>query len=241
MTVTISRDELKKKIKTRKTSDLLSSSKLCLPGYNQRFFYQQMIYAAKTSKIMHLKIMTHQKLFVRFSFLILIFILSAVGLIAQTGSSSKTENPILPNLTLSTIGGEQWSLHEQRGKIVLLNLWATWCAPCREEIPALVRLSKKYKPEELQIVGITLDSENIEIVNKFIKEFKMDYTILLTVPGSLLSRQETVPVTLLIDENSRLAKKYVGAADESLLEKDIKDLLNKKPAQNKADKNLKKN
>lgn len=169
----------------------------------------------------------------------LILLVLTINLPAQTKAPPKEENPSLPNLRLNTIQGEKWSLHEQRGKIVLLNFWATWCAPCREEIPALVNLSKKYKPSGVEIVGISLDSENIEQVNKFIKEFKMDYTILLTVPGSLLARQETVPVTLLIDENSRLTKKYIGAADESLLEKDIKDLLSKKPASDRDGKTLK--
>jgi thiol-disulfide isomerase/thioredoxin len=175
----------------------------------------------------------------RFGLLVLMFGIFAVGLSAQTKTPSKTELKPLPDLKLDTIGGEKWSLHQQRGNVVLLNFWATWCAPCREEVPVLINLSEKYKKKNLKIVGVNVDSEDLKLVNKFIKEFKMDYTVLLTVPGSLLSQQENVPVTLLIDEESRLIKKYVGAVDESLLEKDIENLLNKN--QKKAVKSKSKN
>ncbi len=158
-----------------------------------------------------------------FNLLILIFGIFSISLSAQT----KTEAKTLPDLKLDTLGGEKWSLYEQRGNIVLLNFWATWCAPCREEIPDLIKISEKYKTKNLKIVGVNVDSEDLDLVNKFIKDFKMDYTVLLTVPGSLLSQQKSVPMTLLIDEESRLVKKYVGAAERSLFEKDIENLLNK--------------
>lgn len=156
--------------------------------------------------------------------LVLIFGIFAIGLSAQT----KTEAMPLPDLKLDTIGGEKWSLHQQRGNIVLLNFWATWCAPCRGEIPYLVGLSEKYKTKNLKIVGVNVDSEDLNLVKKFIKDFKIDYTVLLTVSGSLLSQQKAVPMTLLIDEESRLVKKYVGAVEGSLFEKDVEDLLKKK-------------
>ena len=163
----------------------------------------------------------------RLGLLALIVGIFAVGMSAQTKTPSKTAAKTLPDLKLDTVKGEKWSLHEQRGNIVLLNFWATWCAPCREEIPALVSLSEKYKLRNLKIVGVNVDSEDLKLVNKFIKDVKMDYTVLLTIPGSLLSQQKAVPMSLLIDEESRLVKKYVGAVDESLLEKDIENLLNK--------------
>lgn len=179
--------------------------------------------------------MKHSKNIYRTAFLAALFLFSALGIHAQTKApKEKNEYPALPNLTLNTIEGEKWSLHDDRGKTVLLNFWATWCPPCREEVPALVRLSEKYKTNGLKIVGISLDSENVALINKFINDFKINYPVVLTVPGSLLSRQETVPVTLLVDKDSRLIKKYVGAADEELLEKDIRELLELKPLPKKA-------
>ena len=134
----------------------------------------------------------------------------------------------LPDLVLQSVAGETWSLHGRRGRVVLLNFWATWCAPCRAEVPYLVRLSNKYKARGLDVVGVTVDSENTVQINDFIKEFAVDYPILLTVPGSALSRQKAVPMSLLVDEKGFLVKKYVGAIKESVFEKDIKNLLNKK-------------
>ncbi len=134
----------------------------------------------------------------------------------------------LPNLILNTVEGEKWSLHEQRGRVVLMNFWATWCAPCQEEVPYLVNLFAKYKERGLVVVGVTIDSENTDQIKDFIERFKVDYPVILTVPGSLLSKQKAVPMTLLIDEKGVLVNKYAGAAPESLLEKDIIQLINKK-------------
>jgi thiol-disulfide isomerase/thioredoxin len=152
----------------------------------------------------------------------------ASGSPAQTKTPPKPAAKPLPNLVLNTIEGKRWSLQENRGRIVLLNFWATWCAPCREEVPLLIRLSDKYKASGLEIIGVTVDSENVELIKRFIAEFKVDYPVLLTVPGSLLSQQESLPMTLIIDEKGFLAKKYVGLAPQEVLEKDIKDLLSRK-------------
>ncbi len=167
---------------------------------------------------------------------ILLFILSALfissgvfNLSAQTKKTPVKPNAKpLPDLGLSTVTGGKWSLHEQRGRVVLLNFWATWCAPCRTEVPYLVRLASKYKADGLEVAGIAIDSENTEQINGFIKKFNVSYPILLAAPGSALSRQKAVPMTLLIDEKGILAKKYIGAVKESVFEKDIKALLSKK-------------
>ena len=85
-----------------------------------------------------------------------------------------------------------------------------------------------YKTGGLKVVGVSVDSENVAQINKFIKDFKIDYQIVLAVPGSLLSQQKAIPMSLLIDEKGVLAKKYVGAIEKSVLEKDIKALLDKR-------------
>ncbi len=79
-----------------------------------------------------------------------------------------------------------------------------------------------------------MDSENVTQINKFIKDFKIDYQIVLAVPGSLLSQQTAIPMSLLIDEKGFLAKKYVGAVEKEVLEKDIKDLINKSKSAKKS-------
>ncbi|MGI8494776.1 MAG: TlpA family protein disulfide reductase, partial [Pyrinomonadaceae bacterium] len=143
-------------------------------------------------------------------------------------------NKPLPNLVLNTIDGKKWELYENRGQIVLLNFWATWCVPCKSEIPALVRLAEKHRADGLKVAGISVDSENTPQIKKFIESYKIKYPILLTVPDSLLSQQKAIPMSLLIDEKGFLAKKYIGAIKEDVFEKDIKDLLHKKSASQKS-------
>lgn len=174
-----------------------------------------------------MKIIKNRKIIILFGLLALAAVNFFPGIAAQTKTPKAKDKP-LPDLTLSTVGGQKWSLRERRGRVVLLNFWATWCAPCRTEVPYLVRLSDKYKANGLEVVGVTIDSEDTEQINNFIKEFKVNYPVLLTVPGSVLSRQKAVPMSLLIDEKGVLAKKYVGAIKENVFEKDIKVLLSKK-------------
>lgn len=164
----------------------------------------------------------------RTALFILLAIYSISDLSAQSRNPAKSVVKPLPNLSLSTVDGRKWNLSEQRGSVVLLNFWATWCAPCRSEIPFLVRLSAEYKTKGLKVVGVSVDSENLKQINAFIEQYKINYPILLAVPGSALSQQKAVPMSLLIDEKGVLAKKYVGAVKEDVIEKDIGNLLKKR-------------
>ena len=108
---------------------------------------------------------------------------------------------------------------------MLVNLWATWCPPCREETPLLVRLSKDYKAKGLEVVGVSLDQGGKGVIEEFVAEYEVPYPILLPVPGSAITRIEPIPTTLLVDRQGRLAKKYVGAVPESIIKKDVESLL----------------
>lgn len=163
-----------------------------------------------------------------FTFILLGF---APSLLAQKQQAPKPDaKPLLPNLVLSTIDGQEWSLHENRGRIVLINFWATWCEPCRTETPMLVELGKEYKLRGLEIVGVALDKTGTETIRKFVAEYKVDYPILLPVPGSMLAQIDPVPTTLLVDAEGRLAKKYVGLLPEKILRADLEKLLEEKPS-----------
>lgn len=169
--------------------------------------------------------MKFRKLINRAGFLLLIAAVFTSALFAQTESTPKPAAKPLPNLILDTIDGKKWRLYENRGRVVLLNFWATWCEPCRTETPMLVKLGKEYKPRGLEIVGIALDENGTEIIKKFVAEYKINYPILLPVPGSRLAQIDPVPTTLLIDAEGRLAKKYVGAMPEEVLRDDIEKLV----------------
>jgi thiol-disulfide isomerase/thioredoxin len=124
------------------------------------------------------------------------------------------------------------SLEQMKGKVVVLDLWATWCGPCRMEIPSFIRLQEKYKAQGLEIVGVSLDpitrGGNAELVRKFMQENNINYTIWVVNNPVALMKYPTgqgIPTTYVIDRNGRTIKQYVGVQPESVFESDIKSLL----------------
>ncbi len=127
--------------------------------------------------------------------------------------------------TLPDLEGGAWSLEAQRGKVVLVNYWATWCPLCRAETPALVRLADEFKAKGFEVVGILLD-EDTNLIRPFVDEYKVSYPILLPSNAPNLSLIiEVLPTTVLYDRQGRMAKRYVGAASESTFRADIESLL----------------
>src|ERR1700747_522909 len=86
---------------------------------------------------------------------------------------------VAPDLTLKDLNGADVSLSDYKGKVVLVNFWATWCEPCRVEIPWLIDLQKKYGPQGLQIVGITKEDGDEKTITDFTKKMGVNYTILV--------------------------------------------------------------
>lgn len=142
---------------------------------------------------------------------------------------------VSPNETRKSVGnfslqdfnnGNNWNFEEKRGKVLVVNYWATWCGPCRMETPSLVNISNEYKSRGVEIVGVTVD-ENLENVPPFIEKYKIPYQILL--PGNdpnLGNGDMALPTTFLYDKHGKLAKKYTGMALESTFKSDIESLLN---------------
>ncbi len=120
---------------------------------------------------------------------------------------------------------EVWNFSEQRGKVVIVNYWATWCAPCRFETPSLVNISNEYKERGVEMVGVTMD-ENLAEVAPFIEKYQIKYPILLPDNDPNVGTETmALPTTLLYDKNGNLAKKYTGIVLESTLKSDIEALL----------------
>ena len=127
----------------------------------------------------------------------------------------------LPRLSDRT----QWAFSEKRGKVVVVNYWATWCGPCRVETPGLVDIAGEFRDRGVEVVGVTVD-EDLDAVRKFIDDYRMPYEILLAGNDPNLGSGDMVlPTTFLYDRNGRLAKKYTGLVLESTLRSDISALL----------------
>jgi cytochrome c biogenesis protein CcmG, thiol:disulfide interchange protein DsbE len=143
------------------------------------------------------------------------------GHLAPTG-----QRKALADVTVRDLIGHSWRLADHRGEVVLLNFWATWCPPCREETPGLVRLSKSYPDSELDVIGVSMDEGGPAVVRQFVSQFKIPYTIAMSddklTPASTV---EALPTTLLIDRQGRVAKTYVGGTSEKVFRADVDALL----------------
>ena len=130
----------------------------------------------------------------------------------------------VPNITMSTLDGGEWSLRDRKGEVVVLNFWATWCEPCRTEVPYLIRLRGELGGKGLSVAGVALD-ESTDMVRKFVAEYKVDYPVLIPPAGSPWTKLENTPATLIIDREGRLAQKYIGAVPEKELRREVETLL----------------
>jgi thiol-disulfide isomerase/thioredoxin len=166
----------------------------------------------------------------------LFILLAAVGILAVSlmRDRSKPSASIastrgrrqLIDFRLADLAGSRWQLSDRRGKVVLVNFWATWCPPCRQETPGLVRLYRDYRAKGVEVVGIAMDDDPRRAVPPFLLRYSVPYTVL--VPDSsfqLASDIDSLPTTLLIDRKGRVAKVYVGAIGESEVEDELNALL----------------
>jgi len=116
-----------------------------------------------------------------------------------------------PAFTVKDLDGRAISAASLRGKVVVVNFWATWCPPCRAEIPDLVALQEKYK-DTLQIIGISEDEGGVDGVKRFAAEHKINYPIVMTTPEieTMFPGISALPTSFILDRESRVVQKHVG-------------------------------
>jgi len=147
-----------------------------------------------------------------------------------TAAASTSYEPV-PDIEFQTLAGKPFRLTELRGQVVLLNFWATYCLPCREEIPALNSLQHDLQAQGLKVVGASVD-DTIDGVNVYQKEVaKFDYQVLLGGSEAKTKFEQSVlPTTYLIDREGRIRQKIIGARDRAGWEAALKPLLAETPA-----------
>ena len=116
-----------------------------------------------------------------------------------------------PMFTVRDLEGREISTASMRGKVVIVNFWATWCGPCRAEIPDLVALQEKYK-DTLQVIGISEDEAPVEVVKRFAAEHRINYPVAMTTPEieKLFPGISALPTSFILDRESRIVQKHVG-------------------------------
>ncbi|NJM54264.1 MAG: TlpA family protein disulfide reductase [Blastocatellia bacterium] len=118
--------------------------------------------------------------------------------------------------TLTRLDGSSLKLEDYRGKVLVVNVWATWCGPCRHEIPELIKLQDKHKAGGFEVIGLNLDEdEDAELIKEFAKEFNINYELLrgnheLFGEFYRVSKRDAIPQSFLIDREGKLLGVFVG-------------------------------
>jgi thiol-disulfide isomerase/thioredoxin len=153
---------------------------------------------------------------------------------AASGKSRQNESVIrfvrnpdaAPDFKVEGLDGKALSLADSRGKVVLLNFWATWCGPCREEIPDLIALQQKYR-DQLQIIALTVDEDNAAMVKKVVVQSGINYPVAMS-PEDVRTQYggiTALPTSFILDTQGRIVQKHEGLRDPALYETEIRALL----------------
>ncbi|HEU4594823.1 MAG TPA: TlpA disulfide reductase family protein [Pyrinomonadaceae bacterium] len=132
-----------------------------------------------------------------------------------------------PPLALKDLRGRTHRLDDYKGKVVLLNFWATWCPPCRAEVPDLVKWQREYGKQGLQVIGVTYPPTNLADVRRFLRRHKISYPVLLGAreTKTLFMQGETLPVTVVIDREGNVREHIEGILLPEEFEEKIRPLL----------------
>jgi cytochrome c biogenesis protein CcmG, thiol:disulfide interchange protein DsbE len=146
-------------------------------------------------------------------------------LLCSVASAMKVGD-VAPDFTRADLSGKQLQLSKQRGKLVLLNFWASWCAPCREEMPTFSKWQQDWRAKGLQVIGVSMD-DDVSEVKSFLAAHPVSYPIVMGDAklaehfGGVLG----LPLSYLIDAQGRVVARYQGEADLKKMEAKVKELL----------------
>jgi len=131
-----------------------------------------------------------------------------------------------PDFKLPALDGKALTLADSRGKVILLNFWATWCGPCRAEIPDLIALQQKYK-DQLQIIGLVVDDDDAALIKKVVTETQINYPVAISSPEVRMHYGgiAALPTSFVLDAQGRVVQKHEGLRDPVLYELEIRSLL----------------
>lgn len=129
------------------------------------------------------------------------------------------------DLVFTDLDGRTLTTAGLRGKVTLINFWATWCGPCRLEIPDLVRLQERY-PEHLQVIGVSIDEGPVDAVRRFAQEYRINYPIVMTTPE--INRQfpgvHAIPTSFIVDTDARIVQSHIGLVSPAIVEQEMRHL-----------------
>ena len=156
------------------------------------------------------------------------FVLSIIVIALLAGCTDHGAQPVMvaSDFSLQDMLGKTVRLSDYKGKVVVLEFWATWCPPCRASVPGLEKLHKAYKDKGLVLLAVSMDEGGWDEVRSFIKESGITYTVLKgTEDVAMKYEVRSIPMMLVLNKEGKIARRYLGMGSDEELEKDIKDNL----------------
>ena len=155
----------------------------------------------------------------------LLFVLTMLTLLGA--APAHAERLMAPDFTGATAKGGRLALEDLRGRVVALNFWATWCAPCRAEMPWFQQLADKYADRGLTVVGVAMDERGWPAVTPFLNQYDIDYPIILGSRSIALAYApvEPLPTTVFLDRHGRIVARHHGLIPPDHLERVLESLL----------------
>lgn len=151
-----------------------------------------------------------------------------VDLLKTTAREGLTQGDMAPDFTLTTVDGKKVQLSDLKGKKVIVNFWATWCPPCKAEMPHMQNYYDEFSQDEnVEILAVNLTSgDKVESVQNFVKDYGLTFPIPMDETGTVGHTYEaiTIPTSYMIDSNGRIQNKVVGPMDENMIKEFVSNL-----------------
>ena len=177
----------------------------------------------------------------RFLTVSLVIFFIVVGCSTSRTASAQAVKPTkdrkaAPDFTLKDSSGKPVKLSDYRGKAVVLDFWATWCGPCKVEIPWFIEFQRKYKDKGLVVLGVASGDEQWDVIKPFTDKMKINYPVVLgnDMTADLYGGIEALPTTFIIDRDGRIAKVHIGLAEKEDFENAIEKVLAAAPESQRA-------
>jgi thiol-disulfide isomerase/thioredoxin len=154
--------------------------------------------------------------------------IAAILCFAATSYQARASTGAAPEWQLNDPDGQPVKLSDFKGKVVILDFWATWCPPCRAEIPGFIALQKQYAAQGLSVVGVSLDTAGTSVVKSFMKHLGMNYPVVIGDEKTAADYGgiSAIPTTFVIDRNGKIVSSHQGYASQVVFESEIRPLLN---------------
>ena len=148
---------------------------------------------------------------------------------APAPQAAQAQSKVPPDFSLPEVNsGKEVKLSSYKGKVVLLDFWATWCGPCRMEIPHFVELQKTYKKKGFTLIGVSLDQQGPAVVKPFMTKWKINYPMVIDSTGEVQMSYggiRSIPTTILIGKNGEVKDVFIGYRPKEMFEEAIKKAL----------------